>query len=79
MPIHFPYSCYKIQARKEKDLTSKLGLNLAENLRPKKRDEFVYIIGKKRIGKWKGKSSAFGIYFCSKVGFGILATAGSIE
>ena len=24
-----------------------MGLNLAENLRPKKRDEFVYIIGKK--------------------------------
>ena len=37
---HFLHSCYKIQARKDKDLTSKMGLNLAEYLRQKKRDGF---------------------------------------
>ena len=35
---HFLHSCYNIPARKEKDLTSKMGLNLAKNLRQKKRD-----------------------------------------
>ena len=39
---HFLHSCYKIQARKEKDLTSKMGLNLAEYLRQKKRDGMNY-------------------------------------
>ena len=38
---HFLHSCYNIPARKEKDLTSKMGLNLAKNLREKKRDVFT--------------------------------------
>jgi len=38
---HFLYSCYKIQARKDKDLTSKMGLNLAEYLRQEKQDDLT--------------------------------------
>ena len=36
---HFLQTCYKIQARKEKYLTSKMELNLVKYLRQKKRDD----------------------------------------
>ena len=51
---HFLHSCYNIPARKEKDLTSKMGLKMTKNLRQKKRDvkynnqiNILFIQGKK--------------------------------
>ena len=38
MPRYFLHSCSKIQARREKDLTSEMRLNSAKNVRLKKRD-----------------------------------------
>ena len=39
MLIYFLHSCFKIQARREKDPTSEMRLNSAKNVRLKKRDE----------------------------------------
>ena len=41
MPRYFLHSCSKIQARREKDLTSEMRLNSAKNVRLKKRDDRV--------------------------------------
>ena len=41
MPRYFLHSCSKIQARREKDLTSEMRLNSAKNVRLKKRDEWT--------------------------------------
>ena len=38
MPRYFLHSCSKIQARREKDLTSEMRLNSAKNVRLKKQD-----------------------------------------
>ena len=44
MPRYFLHSCSKIQARREKDLTSEMRLNSAKNVRLKKRDVYLQLL-----------------------------------